>query len=109
MAKTIYWYEHGSRKKTRKHDFEKDFFKLRKNSVFGKIKENVRTNIDIKLITAERRRIYLVSGSNFHRTNFSKYVSKDTYEWKRLFRTSNTTVKESINAWLLLLKWKTKI
>ena len=66
--------------KTRKHDFEKDFFKLRKNSVFGKIKENVRTNIDIKLITAERRRIYLVSGSNFHSTNFSKYVSKDTYE-----------------------------
>ena len=57
------------RKKT-KNDFEKDFFKLTNNSDFGKIMENMRKNIDIKLVTAERRRNYLVSEPNYHTTNF---------------------------------------
>ena len=57
------------RKKT-KNDFEKDFFKLTNNSDFGKIMENVRKNRDIKLVTTERRRNYLVSEPNYHTTNF---------------------------------------
>ena len=55
------------RKKT-KNDFEKDFFKLMNNTVFGKITENVKKHRDIKLVTTEPRRNYLVYEPNYHIT-----------------------------------------
>ena len=57
------------RKKAKNH-FEKDFLKLMHNAVFGKTVENERKHRDIKLVTIERRRNYLVSESNYHTTKF---------------------------------------
>ena len=38
--------------------------------VYGKTMENVRKHGDIKLVTTERRRNYLVSEPNYHTTRF---------------------------------------
>ena len=57
-------------RKKAKSDFEKDFFKLMNNSIFGKTMENVRKHRDIKLVTTEKRRNYLVSEPNYHTTKF---------------------------------------
>ena len=61
-------------RKDAKNDFQKDYFKLMNNSVFGKAMENVRNHRDIKLVTSDKRRSILASKSNYHS---SKCISKD--------------------------------
>ena len=59
--------------KDAKNDFEKYFFKLMNNSVFGKTMENVRNRRDIKLVTTDKRRSILALEPNY---NSSKRISK---------------------------------
>ena len=54
--------------------FEKDFFKLMNNSVFGKTIENVRKHRDIKLVTTNKKKSKIVSEPNYHAT---KYFSEN--------------------------------
>ena len=61
-------------RKLAKNDFEKDFFKLMNNSVFGKIMETIRKHRDIKLVTTDKKRSKLVSEPNYHTINL---ISED--------------------------------
>ena len=42
------------------------------NAVFGKTTKNVRKHRNIKFVTTERRRSYLVAEANYHSTIFFK-------------------------------------
>ena len=57
-----------------KNDFEKDFFKLMNNAVFGKTMENVRKYRNIKLVKTDKRRNQLASEPNYHT---KKYFSEN--------------------------------
>jgi len=46
-------------------EFEKDFFKLMNNSVFGRTMENIRNRVDIRLRTDDKSAEKLVSKPNY--------------------------------------------
>ena len=50
-----------------KSEFEKDFFKLMNNSVFGKTMENIRNRVDVQLVTSEAKASKLTSKPNYDR------------------------------------------
>ena len=48
-----------------KNNFEKDFYKLMNNSVFGKTMENIRNRVNVKLVNTEEKLRKLVAKPNF--------------------------------------------
>ena len=70
-----------------KNAFEKDFFKLMNNSVFGKTMENLRKRVDVRLVTDEKKLI--------------KLTSKPTYVSRKIFN-KNLVAVHKIKKSLLL-------
>ena len=54
---------------TAANEFEKDFFKLMNNSVFGNTMENIRNRVDIKLVIDKKRAEKLSAKPNFNHCN----------------------------------------
>ena len=56
------------------NEFEKDYYKLKNNSAYGKTMENIRKHRDIYLVTNDKKRSKLASEPNYPAT---KHISKN--------------------------------
>ena len=80
-----------------KNDFEKNFFKLMNNSVFGKMIENVKKRREIKLIVSEERREKLVSEPNYAScTPFSDHLMAIEMRETRIYMDKPILVGQAI-------------
>ena len=84
-------------RKDAKNDFEKAFFKLMNNAVFGKMIENVRKRREIKLIVTEERRKKLVSEPNYAScTPFSDHLKAIEMRKTRIYMDKPKLVGQAI-------------
>ena len=68
------------KRKNAANDFEKDFFKLLINSVYGKTMKNLRKRINVRLVNNEK--------------DFLKYTSRPTYVTHKLFDKDYAAIHE---------------
>jgi hypothetical protein len=70
-----------------KNDFEKDFFKLMNNAIFGKTCENVRKRINLKLVTNKNTALYYSAMPNFKNMTIfnNNLIAIDLYKTKVKF------------------------
>jgi hypothetical protein len=59
------------KRKNAKNEFEKDFFKLMNNAVFGKTMENVKNRMELKLTTEKKYAIRWFSKLNFRTSKYN--------------------------------------
>ena len=78
MKKYIHF--NTEKRKNAANDFEKDFFKLMVNSVYGKTMENLRKRINVRFVNNEK--------------NFLKYTSRPTYVSYKLFNKDFAAIHE---------------
>ena len=64
------------------NDFEKDFYKLLNNSIYGRTMENGRQHRDIRLVTSDKRSL-LASEPNYYST---KHISDDLLVMEMKYR-----------------------
>ena len=84
-------------RKDAKNDFEKAFFKLMNNAVFGKMIENVRKRREIKLMVTEERRKKLVSEPNYAScTPFSDHLMAIEMRKTRIYMDKPIIVGQAI-------------
>lgn len=57
------------KRKQATNSFQKDFYKLMNNSIFGKTMENVRSRVDIELVHKAKRLKKIVAKPKFHRVS----------------------------------------
>ena len=58
-----------------KNEFEKEFFKLMNNSMFGNTMENIRNHKHMKLVTSDKKYLKYIMKSNFKDGHpFSKHL-----------------------------------
>ena len=57
-------------RKEAKNDYEKDFFELMNNIVFGKTMKNIKKHRDVQLVTVDKERSHLVSEANYRTTKW---------------------------------------
>ena len=75
------------KRKQAKNSFEKDFFKLMNNSVFGKTMENLSKRVDVRLVTNEKKLL--------------KLTSKPTYVSSKIFNKNLVAVHKIKEALIL--------
>ena len=84
-------------RKNAKSYFEKDFFKLMDNAVFGKTMGNFRKHRDIKLVATKGKRNYLVSEPNYHTTKFfTEHLSATEMKKKEILMNQTVNLVVSI-------------
>ncbi|KAK3107612.1 hypothetical protein FSP39_018279 [Pinctada imbricata] len=77
----------SEKRKHAKNEFEKDFFKLMNNAVFGKTMENLRNRVDIKLVQDEKK--------------LKRYCAKPSFQRVRIFNEDLVGVENKRTSLLL--------
>ena len=84
------------KRKEAKNPFEKDFFKLMNNAIFGKTMENVRKRINVELVHTEKRLKKVVAKPTFHKFK----IFNEDLVGVHLFFASRSLARQAHSGWV---------